>query len=133
MKTFNKLMVLFCLLTIVFSCKKEKSECPTPVIPTVYETNIYEFQLVNKGNPYKGYCGPTIIAYLDSTKKSSVNFKAIDLPTGITNTPNTFYKGRFRILPEKYTCIDGVGDPFPGQTSRIIYPNFVSILEWEYK
>lgn len=130
----NRLTIMFCTIVIFLnSCKKDEPVCPSKENPSVYETEIYEFQLVDKGEQTKGFCGPIIRAYLDSTKNSIVYFKGIDLPSGISFNLNTFYKGRFRVLPEKYACMDGVGDPLPNQPPPTIYPNFVVILKWELK
>lgn len=130
------LVIYMLLLTAIVSlkaCKKDKSDCSTPASTPAYEAAIYEFQLVDKGDQTKGYCGPVIRAFLDSSKRTMVYFKAIDLPAGISFNANIFYKGQFRVLPEKYTCMDGIGDPLPGQSSPEISPNFVVILKWELK
>lgn len=133
MKVYKLAVAICAVLILVSSCKKDKLVCVDDPVKTVYETEIYEFQLVDKGEQSKGFCGPIIRAYLDSTKNTMIYFKGIDLPRGIDFDLNRFYKGRFRVLPEKYTCMDGVGDPLPNQPSPTIYPNFVVILNWELK
>jgi hypothetical protein len=133
MKKYLTTIIFITTVIFINSCKKDKTDCPTPITPTEYETDIYEFQLVDMGVQTKGYCGPIIRAYLDSTKNSMLYFKGIDLHSGISYSLNKFYKGRFKVLPEKYACMDGRVDPFPDQPFPTIYPNFVVNLKWELK
>lgn len=95
-------------------------------------TAIFEFYVMDGGSG-DGFCGPVIVATLDSTESTKTYFKAIDLPPGISFSLNTYYKGKFKVHPEQYKCMDGWGDPLPGQLPRNIYPNFVNIISWEKK
>ena len=131
----NKLLgiAFFSLIVFCFSCKKDnESTCTEQPKAEVYTTAISEFYVMDGGSG-DGFCGPVIVATLDSAKSTKTYFKAIDLPPGISIGLFNFYKGKFRVLPEQYKCMDGWGDPLPGQLPRTIYPNFVNIISWEKK
>ncbi len=126
-------IVLLSLSVICFSCKKDKDDdCSKAPKAEAYLTDVFEFQLKDLGSQV-GFCGPVIVATLDSAKSTLTYFKAIDLPPGISFSLNTYYKGKFKVHPEQYKCMDGWGDPLPGQLPRTIYPNFVNIISWEKK
>lgn len=121
------------LLVFNFSCKKDKDDdCSKEPKAEAYLTDVFEFQLKDLGSQV-GFCGPVIVATLDSAKSTLTYFKAIDLPPGISFSLNTYYKGKFKVHPEQYKCMDGWGDPLPGQLPLTVYPNFVNIVSWEKK
>lgn len=126
MKT--RIYLFFLFLIVIGSCKKDME---SPVKSEPYEMNIYEFQLVDMSR-CEGCCGPMIEAYLDSNKTELIYFKPVDLPATISYDLNRYYRGRFKVLVETYSCLDARGDPIPGQPA-IIQPHFVNILEWEEK
>jgi hypothetical protein len=126
-------IVLLSLSVICFSCKKDKDDdCSNEPKAEAYLTDVFEFYVMDGGSG-DGFCGPFIVATLDSAKSTLTYFKAIDLPLGISFSLNTYYKGKFKVHPEQYKCMDGWGDPLPGQLPRTIYPNFVNIISWEKK
>lgn len=126
-------VVFLILIVTCFSCKKDnESPCTEQPKAEAYITAIFEFYVMDGGSG-DGFCGPVIVATLDSTESTKTYFKAIDLPPGISIGLFNFYKGKFRVHPEQYKCMDGWGDPLPGQLPRTIYPNFVNIISWEKK
>ena len=131
----NKLLgiAFFSLIVFCFSCKKDKeNDCTNEPKAEAYITDVFEFYVMDGGSG-DGFCGPVIVAKLDSTSITNSYFKAIDLPQRISIGLFKFYKGKFRVHPEQYKCMDGWGDPLPGQLPRTIYPNFVNIISWEKK
>ena len=123
------------LLLVVFnySCKKDKDDdCSKEQKAEAYITDVFEFYVMDGGSG-DGFCGPVIVAKLDSTSNNTLYFKAIDLPPGISFSLNTYYRGKFKVHPEQYKCMDGWGDPLPGQLPLTVYPNFVNIISWEKK
>jgi hypothetical protein len=126
-------LVILSLSLCCFSCKKDKDiECTDKPKAEAYMSDVFEFYVMYGGSG-DGFCGPVIVAKLDSTSNTTLYFKAIDLPPGISIGLFNFYKGTFRVLPEQYKCLDGWGDPLPGQLPRTIYPNFVNIISWKKK
>ena len=133
MKTMKKIAYFLFLLVFNFSCKKDKDDdCTNEPKAEAYLTDVFELQLKDLGSQV-GFCGPVIVARIDSAKSTTTYFKAIDLPPGISIGLFNFYKGKFRVHPEQYKCMDGWGDPLPGQLPRTVYPNFVNIISWEKK
>jgi hypothetical protein len=131
----NKLLgiAFFSLIVFCFSCKKDKDDdCSKEQKAEAYITDVFEFYVMDGGSG-DGFCGPVIVAKLDSTSNNTLYFKAIDLPPGISFSLNTYYRGKFKVHPEQYKCMDGWGDPLPGQLPPTVYPNFVNIISWEKK